>query len=383
MGRAQSSLVALLVLAGLSAAAQAAAETTAAWQFSGDLRFGYFNETREPRTGPSSRNDEGRIRLRVAVDGALGEHWETRARLAGRYSTSAAPDRFYLRFDAPTRSGARFGDTTIDELYLQRRARDGSWQIRAGRFHSGVNLLGVAGKALDRKDFPNVGINWTDGVQVELDLADGWRGRFELQYNDRDGIGQGTEAPLDFSRGGSRVGTYTALVGEADGIWAQRMLAVTWFPNALAAQGIAEAARKDYVALDGKLAAAWPLGDAGMRLLLGGEVGFAPNRPDRSVLATGGSGRADGLAWQISANLLDMAPGHNIGVVYARIGAGWLLSPDFRGNDALAEVRYQWRFTPRWSMEARYRIREEIKIPVTAPRERQDTDFYIRLTGRF
>lgn len=372
----------LLSLVALPAAGQIAGEG-AGWQVSGDFRVGYFHERRRPRVGPDQRNDEGRMRLRIAANGPLGESWQARARLAGRFGTRDAPERFYLRFDAPTRSGARLGDTTLDELYLQRSSEADQWWLRIGRFQSGVTLAGVAGKALDRNDSTNVGINWTDGVQFEGRVADGLRLRLELQYQDRDGIGQGTEAPLDFTRGDSRVGTYAALIAEPEGIWVQRMLALTWMPDALAPQGVVERDRDDYLALTGKVAAAWPLGDGGMSLLLGGELGYAPNRPDRTVLAAGGSGKADGFAWQASVNLLGLAPGHRIGILYARVGAGWLLSPDFRGNDSMAEVRYQWRFHPRWSMEARYRIREEIRTPLGVPRAREDADFYLRLSGRF
>lgn len=369
-------LLGWVLVSGVSTAAEPA------WRFSGDLRFGYYNEKREARTGTEPRVEEGRLRARIALDGALGDGWSFRGRLAGRYGTDNGPDSFYLRLHAPGRSGAALGDTTLDEFYLRRRAADDRWSVKMGRIQTGVTLRGVAGKALDRNDSPSVSINWTDGVHVERQLLESWRGHLVVQYQDRDGIGQATAAPLDFSRSGSRIGTHAAIDGKADGIWVQRRLAVTWMPDALAPQGLAQGAREDYLALDAKLAAAWPLGGGGTRLLLAGEIGYAPNRPDRAVLATGGSGEAKGLAWQTSVNFMDLAPGHHLGFVYARIGSGWLLTPDFRPNDELAEVRYQWRITPKWSMEARYRIREEIKIPATAPRAREDTDFYIRLTGR-
>jgi hypothetical protein len=373
----------LLAVAGVLVTNGASATEEASWRVSGDLRFGYFNGKRQPRVGVASRDEEGRMRLRVALEGALGDGWSVRGRLAGRYGTEDAPNSFYLRFQAPGRSGAALGDTTIDVLNLSRRAVDDSWSIQLGRLQTGPTLRGVAGKALDRNDSTNVGINWTDGLYAERRLAAGWRGHFLLQYQDRAGIGQATAAPLDFSRGGSRIGSYAAIDGEADGIWVQRRLAVTWKPDALAPQGLADSARKDYLALDAKLAAAWPIGSSGTRLLLAAEIGYAPNRPDRSVLATGGSGKASGLAWQTTVNFMDLAPGHHLGFVYARIGAGWLLTSDFRGNDELSEVRYQWRITPKWSMEARYRLREEIKIPAAAARAREDTDVYIRLTARF
>lgn len=352
-----------------------------AWRVSGDLRFGWYADQRRTRAAEKQRNDEGRMRLRAALDGELGGGWSARGRLAATAGTDTAPERFYLRFDAPTRSGAALGDATLDQLYL--RHDRGDWRVTLGRFSSGFDLLGVAGKSLDRKPASNVSITWTDGIHIERRLDQGWRAHAILQYQDSDGLGQATQAPLDYSRGGSRVGSWFALVAEPVGVFEQRSLSVTWMPDTLAVRGVEDPSRKDYLAFDGKLALAWPLGESGMRLVVGGEVGYAPNRPLHGALSTGGTGRADGWAWQISANLYDMAPGHNLGVNHGRADAGWLLSPDHRANDKLSEVRYQWRFHPAWSMEARYRIRQERQVPASALRERQDRDFYVRVTRRF
>lgn len=86
--------------------------------------------------------------------------------------------------------------------------------------------------------------------------------------------------------------------------------------------------------------------------------------------------------WQGALNLYDIRPGHHLGAVYGRVGGGWLLSGSFRGNDRLAELRYQWRMSRRWSFEGRYRLREEIRLPAAAERPREDRDFYLRLTAR-
>ena len=69
-------------------------------------------------------------------------------------------------------------------------------------------------------------------------------------------------------------------------------------------------------------------------------------------------------------------------MVYGRADAGWLLSPDFRPNDRLAEIAYQWQFRPKTSMEARVRERRELEHPA-GTRERVDRDLYVRLTHKF
>ena len=63
-------------------------------------------------------------------------------------------------------------------------------------------------------------------------------------------------------------------------------------------------------------------------------------------------------------------------------GAGWLLSTDYRNNDRLTELRYQRRFNPSLSLEARVRLRQELEVPAGA-RRRQDRDLYVRLSARF
>ena len=78
----------------------------------------------------------------------------------------------------------------------------------------------------------------------------------------------------------------------------------------------------------------------------------------------------------------DFAPRHHIGLAVGRVDAGWLLSPDFRPNDSLAEIRYQWQFRPKTSMEARVRQRRELEHPVGS-RARVEDDVYLRLSHKF
>src|SRR3546814_4357412 len=62
----------------------------------------------------------------------------------------------------------------------------------------------VASKGLDRNDSPNIDINWTDGVHLDMPIAGGWRGHVIGQYRHRKGSGAVAHAPLDFSDPGSR-----------------------------------------------------------------------------------------------------------------------------------------------------------------------------------
>ena len=352
--------------------------------FSGDVRGGYFDSERKARDGTRSEGDEFRMRLRLAGEREIGTNLRFRVRLAGRYGSDQDSHRFYLRGYAPTPTGTMFGDTTIDEFYLDSSEESRPWAIRIGRFQNQFALQGVASKGLDRNDSPNVDVTWTDGVHYRHELLPNWRAHVVLQHNHRNGPGSAVRAPLDFSDSNSRVAVFSGLEATRPaGPIVQRMAGVTWMPNALATDGVDESGRDDYVTLVARGAASWTLTEGGLRLVPGAEIGYAPNTPRSTVTDTASSGDASGLAWQVAASLYDIAPGHNLGVVYARIGAGWLLSGDFRGNDELSEIRYQWRFSRLWSFEARYRIREEIRIPSVADRRREDRDFYLRVSGRF
>jgi hypothetical protein len=114
--------------------------------------------------------------------------------------------------------------------------------------------------------------------------------------------------------------------------------------------------------LVGRLAVRWPPEAEGLRLL---------------------AGDADGLAWNLVASATDFAPGHSIGVNYGRTGAGWLLSPQYRPNEELIEIRYMWRPERFPQFEPRIRRRQELDQLVDTARKRTQYDFFVRLTWRF
>lgn len=381
IGARTAALLLLLFPALHAAAAQPASNRS--WKVSGDLRAGYFASERTARDATRSDDDAFNARLRVALERGLGEHWTFRTRLAGRFSSNQDGVRAYLRGYAPTRTGTGFGDITLDEAYLRHAAPGQGLRVRIGRFQTQFDLPGVASKGLDRNDSPSVGVNWTDGVHLDVPLAGDWRGHLIAEHRHRLGSGGVARAPLDFSDPDSRVSLLAGL--ENNRAWGpvdRRMLSLTWMPSSLAGSGLSSAAREDYLTANARVSATWPLRDAGLRLVAGLEAGYAFTTPAASAVGTGLAGDSDGLAWQAAASLYDIAPGHNLGIAYGRAGAGWLISPDFRANDELAEIRYQWRFNKATSMETRVRERKEIARPAGS-RARVDHDLYVRVTHRF
>jgi hypothetical protein len=383
MPRKFSALVPV-ILPAILLAAPATSLAEPALTYFGDARLAFYATKRESRDDVETTDEGFRVRARGGAQTQLSEAWFWRARVAGRYTTDQDQTRFWLKAWAPGRTGLEDGDATIDEFYFDYAPQGGDWTLRLGRFQGKFALPGVASKSLDRDDSPNVDITWTDGAHLQYRLNPGWRAHVVLQTNASNGSGQTARAPLAFDDQDSRITAFAAL--EATAPWGpltQRLFAVTWMPDTLATDGLGAPARDDYFALTAKLFAEWPIGAGGMRGGIGGEAGYAPNTPVVSVVNVGAGAGADGLAHQFSFNLFDFAPGHNIAFVYGRAGAGWLISPDFRNNDRLQEIRYQWKFSKHWSMESRLRRRDEIDVPAGTPQIRVDDDFYIRLTGRF
>lgn len=377
-------LGASLLLSGLFIASPIFSAEPEGLKLSGDLRMGYLASWRDNRDGSDSESDNFRARLRVRATADLGSGWQFSTRLAGSYASDQDDFDFYLRRYRPSGTGLNDGDTTLDELYLGYQHPDQGWRLRVGRFNTAFNLPVVPGKSLDRNDASNFGVGWTDGVHLQLPIGESWRGHLIAQANHRRGTGNTIRGPISFSDNNSRLSGFAALEAtQHPGPFIMRMLSLTWMPDSLADEGLAENARQDYLSIAAKAAAAWPLGDAGMRLVAAGELGHALNRPERRVIGLSGRQAVSGNAWQASLNLVDIHPGHSLGAVYGRLQGGWLISNDYRNNDELAEIRYQWRPNSDLSVEVRYRWRRELELPTGVERPRRDRDVYARVTLRF
>lgn len=350
---------------------------------SGDVRTGFFSLHREDRNGQSTTTDEFRLRLRAGLGVTLNEEWKGKIRFAGRYSTDDKNhNHFEIFHRIPADDGLRLGDSTLDEIYLEHQPSP-AWQIRAGRFQSKAELAGVAAKSLDRNDSPNTDITWTDGVQLRHQGESGWVTTVIAQYNNKNGPSQVRRGALNFSQDDSRVSYFAGIENTRPwGPLVQRALDITWLPGALHTRGIGAGTVESYWAVVGRLAAQWPL-QQGMKFMVAGELGYAPNTPLRRVTKTGTTGHGDGVAAQISFNLIDFFPHHSVGLVFGQAGDGWLLSPDFGDNARLAEVRYQWVIDKKQSFEARVRQREDIRQRIGSLDKREDFDYYLRYTYKF
>lgn len=352
------------------------------WEFGGDLRGGFYASERGARDGGETSDESLRARVRLFAQRELTDRWLFRGRLA-TWATTDGND-VSLEFDRyrATGTGTRPGEVHLDEFYFQWLDDAARHQVRIGRFQTGFNLPVVPDKSLDRNDSSNVGIGWTDGVHWISQLGDGWEGHVIAQVNHRRGTGNTFRGPIDFADSSSRLGTYLGLRStEKWGALSMRMLTLNWIPDALAPQGLANPAREDYLTMTAKAAAEWPVGEGATRFVLAGEYGHAFNTPEESVMLIGTSNDdVAGDGYQLSVNLYDFRPGHNLGVVYGHVESGWLISNDFRNNDDLYEIRYQHHFTDSLRVDMRFRIREEIERRTAAAQIQTDRDLYIRFT---
>jgi hypothetical protein len=349
----------------------------------GDVRGGYYASFRNDRDGSEEDQDQLIARIRAGLKWAPVETLSATVRLAGRYATPNNHPHFEFFESIPDTDGLRSGDSTVDELFVSWTPTP-SWEIAVGRLQTAFELAGVAGGSLDRSDSPNVDITWTDGAHARYRTEGGWNLHGILQRNAAEGATNVRLPPLSFEDSDSRVTYFAALEStEPYGPIVQRGLDVSYLPSSLRTEGSAQGPPEDYLAFVGRLAAQWPAGRGDTKWLLGTELGYAPNTPSRPAVGTGTSGTTGGFAWQVQLSLLDVFPGHSFAVQHGQADPGWLISPDFRSNEILSEVRYEWKIDERQAFTLRFRRRDEMQMLTDAVRKRRDDDFFLRYTLKF
>ncbi len=351
--------------------------------FSGDARAGYFGSEREDRDNSESDSEEWRFRVRFGLKAKINQNTSFKIRFAGRYSTDDRNSNHFQIFrSSPSGDGLRRGQSTIDQFHLDFKVS--SWKLRLGRQQTSYELKGVAKKSLDRNDSPNTDINWTDGVLATRQWGNGWNSDIILQYNAKEGATNVRRKPLNFTDSSSRI-SYFIRYGnkKKSGAFIQRALDITYLPSALRKDGSSTGRIEDYLVFLGRVALAWPVSNKGTKFVLGLEVAYAPETPTLAAKSLPGSGDSDGFATQITFNFVDIFPRHSMGLVVGRAGAGYLLSPDFRENNNLLELRYKWQLNKKQKFEARIRRRTEIKRLSGAADKRVDSDIYFRFTHKF
>ena len=352
--------------------------------FDGDLRIGYIfvgNDIDDVRIGKA---EAIRARWRIRSTWGITERFRGVIRVAGLCSTNNCDPDPVVQLYLPTGSSMTDGQITLDEFFLQ-SFRSDRFNVAIGRMQAKfVARGGVFSKSLDQNDSNNLRINWTDGLHSTFKAKNGWESHMVLQYNSKDGPSTVRRDPLDFSDSGSRVSTLLGFesLQERRRI-VQRALDVNYFPASLRIDGQLDGQLEDYWAIVARMAARWPVRSDSWRLRFSGEVGYAPNTQTKVASGIVGTGDADGLAWNVTASVMDFVPNHSIGINYAETEAGWLVSPQYTNNQRLIEIRYVWRPTGRLTLDVRGRWRDDLRERIIEDPDRNRFDFYVRFTWSF
>lgn len=348
---------------------------------SADIRAAYSNADVQFGSGPELSENELLARWRLRGEFGFAPYARMVGRVAGICSTEECSPNAVLESSIPTRNGMDDGDITIDELYVH-------W-YRAERFDLAVGRMqtkfvargGVFAKSLDRNDSHNANVNWTDGLHATLRAKNGWEPHLIVQHNSSDGPSNVRRDPLNFDDPGARVSYFLGVENLVrTPLFLQRGLDVTYMPKSLLKDGDLSGRREDYQAFVMRSANRWPERNEGIRLRVAAEIGFAPNTQTKASAGLAGQGDTDGFAWNASVSLMDFKPNHSIGFNYGRTGAGWLISPQYRNNEWLAEVRYQWRRNNGLAVDVRLRVRKELEARMFSGEKGEEVDFFIRLT---
>jgi len=355
-------------------------------QVIGDVRGGVYVSNTENRDGTETKAEDVRARLRVGLKSHISSQWQGTARIVGHYDDEMDEMGFSLQ---TTNESRPFGQSTFDMLNVHYMPSKNTG-ITVGRMQTKFELTGVAKKSLDRNDSPNVDIDFTDGLHATYAFDSGWKTHLILQRNPDIAKSElkfspnVLRGPLDFTDVSSRVTTFVALENNTrSGAVVQRGLDLTLIPEALLVYGSVTGSRDSYLAVVGRTALSWPLGAGKQQFLLGVEIGYAPNTHMASAVNLPGTGKVSGYAWQTSLNLLEFAADQSVALVWGEAQAGWLISPDFRENERLLELRHRYVFTKKLSMESRIRQRLELEQLTTSIRKRDAHDLYVRLSYKF
>jgi hypothetical protein len=350
--------------------------------FSGDFRPLLNYVDRINRSDEELTETVARARIRFKGSARLSNLIGVGARIAGRCSSDECDLEWVNDRSTPQQNGVDFGQFTFDEFYIH-LFQDNRFDLTVGRQQTRMVLRGgVFSRSLDRNNSNNTNVTWTDGLHFALRERRGWDTHIIVDHNAADGSGSVRRGQLDFSPDSARTSYFASTENRSPvGAIVQRSFSVTYLPNALMVDGDIDGRRDSYIGYVGRLAIRWPMQTDGPFFRGGFEVGYAPNvpTPEGANLATS----VDGVAWNVTASIMDFKPRHNIGIFYSHTGAGWLLSPNFAQNERGFEVRYQWRPRNRPALDFRVRWREDLEQPTTAVRKRERFDAFLRLTWQF
>jgi hypothetical protein len=346
-----------------------------------DVRTAYTGSDTANRDLSAAQADVLRARWRVTGTAGISPYFRGSVRLAGLCSDVECESNFVLTDYIPTSSGMADGDITLDKAFLHWYRLE-KLDLALGRMQTKfVARGGVFAKSLDRNNGNNTNVNWVDGMHGTIQASNGWVSHLIVQHNAPEGATEIRRGPLDFRDDAARASYFLAFENlERTPLFLQRGLDISYLPKTLLKDGTQSGPREDYYGVVLRSANRWPERDEDVRLRVAAELGYAPETPTRAASDLAGDGDTDGLAWNVVLSLMDFKPSHSVGVNYGRVGAGWLLSPQFRQNESLAEIRYLWRRSKDLALDIRVRRRTDLEQLAGSDQKQSEVDFFVRLT---
>ena len=356
-------------------------ETEYGLSVAADARGGYSGSKTDGPGGSESEDDLWSGRWRIQGTVGIFPYLRGSVRMAGLCSDDECEPNFVLTDYLPTTSSMEEGDITLDQAYLHWYRLD-KFDLAFGRLQTKfVARGGVFAKSLDRNTSNNTNVNWTDGMHAAYQAKDGWLSHLIVQHNAAEGATEVRRDPLDFGASDARTSYFLAFENlERTPLFLQRGLDVSYLPSALLVDGTQTGRREDYYGIVARSADRWPERDDDVRLRVALEVGYAPETQTRAAAGLAGEGDADGLAWNAAVSIMEFKPNHSVGLNYGEAGAGWLLSPQFRQNESLAEIRYQWRRSKDLALDIRFRKRTDLEQLASSDLRQSEYDFFVRIT---
>lgn len=375
-------IIVILLFVSLNASLAQSLTEAGDFTFHGQFRTGYYFIESRNNAEEFSKTPEWRMRARFGFTYRVNEKFSFTSRIAGRYSTEQDKFEFWYHPYGASSGGLRLGQAAFDMFYIQ--WEDGKrLSIQAGRMQHSFQLRGIPAKGIDRYTSSNVSIQWVDGIWLRYLIHPEWYVHIISQYNHRKGTTSYYSSPIKFIEPASRFTFFAALEGkETSGLWNQRELSITLMPSTFHNNSGDIAS---YWTLTGRIGINLPFDISFMNIMIAGEAGYAPATPALSQLnlSTNADSKDYAIAWQVSMNFREIFKRHFIGFLYGHTDPGWLIAPSFRNNTNTFEVRHQYRFNRRLSTEIRFRIRNQLYIPLDAAVRRKDNDLYARITYRF
>ena len=184
-------VVAVLLLTILVATKTCAGEQE--WDWYGDIRYDYLFRNAEHQ----DLDDLWRTRLRFGIKQSDPDKGAWDIRLANNYLSSGENTSTELSLAYPEAGEADKSLTTLDRLNWHKRWE--KWSIRVGRFTYRSVLKSSGGLSLDRKNTIATVVDWTDGIELNFNFDQGWKGQFLLQHEAKAGPSSTRRGPLDFS----------------------------------------------------------------------------------------------------------------------------------------------------------------------------------------